>query len=271
MAHKYTLEQQAFFRETASGHSYKEIQTLFMDRFGINLTESAVKSYMANHKLKTGTHRKYGREHIHWLRDNIQGIRFKELTSMFNERFGFNISAAALISFCDRFGLHNGIESRFNTGHEPTQFKKGHVPANKGKKGISYAGSEATQFKKGHIPQTWKPVGTETVRSDGYTWVKVAEPNKWREKHRMMWEAVNGPVPVGYAVIFADGNKQNVMLENLMLITRAQLVRLNQKNLIGNSADLTRTGILVADIMTKIAERRRESKRKRRPKQHEER
>jgi len=255
--HRYTQEQHAFFREAASGHSYKEIQTMFADRFGIELTETAVKSYMANHRIKTGTYRKYGREHVDWLRENIQGTRFKDLTRMFNERFGFNIGVAAMISLCDRFGLHNGIESRFNTGWKPTQFKKGHVPANKGKKGISYPGCTATQFKKGNMPQTWKPVGTETVRGDGYTWVKIAEPNKWREKHRLIWEAANGPVPAGRAVIFADGDKMNVTLENLMLITRAQLARLNQNSLIGGSADLTRAGILVADIMTKIAERHR--------------
>ena len=107
------------------------------------------------------------------------------------------------------------------------------------------------------MPQTWKPVGTETVRSDGYTWVKIAEPNKWREKHVLLWKAANGPVPAGCVLLFADGNQRNITLENLILISRAQLVRLNQKNLIGGSADLTRAGLLVADIMNKMAERRR--------------
>lgn len=274
MARRYTPEQHAFFHEDAAGHSYKEIQDMFTDRFGIELTESAVKSYMTNHKLKTGTYRKYGQEHINWLRENIQGTHFKELTRMFNERFGFSIGTAAMISLCDRFGLHNGIDSRFNPARDnagvPYRFPKGHVPANKGKKGVSYPGMEATQFKKGNLPQTWKPVGTETVRGDGYTWVKVAEPNKWREKHRLIWEKTNGPVPAGHAIIFADGNKQNVTMENLMLITRAQLARLNQNNLIGSSADLTRTGVLVADIISKVAERRQGAKRGRRKLKQEE-
>lgn len=76
----------------------------------------------------------------------------------------------------------------------------------------------------------------------------------------MLWEAANGPVPPGHALIFADGNKQNITLENLILVTRAQLARLNQNNLIGGSADLTRAGLLVADIIAKIAERRRGAK-----------
>lgn len=201
--------------------------------------------------------RKYEQEHVDWLRENIRGTRFNDLTRMFNERFGFSIGVAAMISLCDRFGLHNGIDSRFNPSMVnagiPYRFPKGHIPANKGQIGVRL--SPATEFKKGHIPQTWKPVGTETVRSDGYTWVKLAEPNKWREKHRLIWEATNGQIPAGHAVIFADGNRQNVVLENLMLVKRSQLVRLNQNNLIGGSAELTRAGLLVADIVTKIAER----------------
>lgn len=208
---------------------------------------------------------RYTSEHIDWLRKNIHGIRFKVLTKMFNEHFGLNVSVTAMISLCNRYGLYNGIDSRFNpvmvNAGVLYRFQKGHVPANKGKKGISYPGMAATQFKKGNIPQTWKPVGTETVRSNGYIWVKVAEPNKWREKHRLIWEKANGPVPAGHAIVFADGNKQNVTLENLILITRAQLARLNQNNLIGGSADLTRTGILVADVISKVAKRHRSAKR----------
>lgn len=256
---RYTPEQHAFFREAAPGHSYKEIQNMFAERFGLEITETAVKNYLANHKLRTGTQRKYNQEHINWLRENIRGTHYKELTQMFNERFGLNVSVTALASLCYKYGLHNGIDSRLNLAKAgtPYRFQKGNIPFNKGRKGISYPGMEATQFKKGNRPHTWKPVGTETVRSDGYTWVKIAEPNKWREKHRIIWEAANGPVPKGHAIIFADGNKQNIRLENLMLVTRAQLARLNQNGLIGGSADLTRAGILVADIISKIAECRR--------------
>ncbi|MPM21480.1 hypothetical protein SDC9_67924 [bioreactor metagenome] len=264
MACRYTPDQHAFFREDATGHSYKEIQTMFAARFGVELTEIAVKSYMTNHKLKTGTYRKYGPEHVDWLRENIQGTRFKDLTRMFNERFGFCIGVAAMISLCDRFGLHNGIDNRFNpsmvNGGIPYRFPKGHIPANKGKNGISYPGMADTQFKKGHMPKNWKPIGSETVRSDGYVWVKVEEPNKWREKHRLIWEAANGAVPKDHVLLFADGNALNITLENLILISRAQLVRINQNGLIGGSADLTRAGLLVADIMAKTAERRRSAR-----------
>jgi len=102
--------------------------------------------------------RKYSPEHIEWIKANIQGCRFKELTDMFNKQFGMNLRVSAMISLSDRHSLHNGIDSRLNTGYEPTQFKKGHVPANKGRKGVG--GWEPTQFKKGHVAVNYRSVGS---------------------------------------------------------------------------------------------------------------
>jgi hypothetical protein len=43
----------------------------------------------------------------------------------------------------------------------------------------------------------------------------------------------------------------------LQLVTRSQLVRLNQNNLIRDNAELTKTGIIIVDIYGKIGERER--------------
>lgn len=48
------------------------------------------------------------------------------------------------------------------------RFPKGHVPANKGAKGISYPGMEATQFKKGQKSFNWMPLGSERHSKGGY-------------------------------------------------------------------------------------------------------
>jgi hypothetical protein len=58
-------------------------------------------------------------------------------------------------------------------------------------------------------------------------------------------------------VIFGDGDKQNIDISNLMLVSRKQLVRLNQNGLIQGDIELTRTGIIIADVMSKIGERRK--------------
>lgn len=107
------------------------------------------------------------------------------------------------------------------------QFTSGHTPANKGKMMSPelYAKCAPTMFKKGNTPKNHREVGSERVGKDGYLWVKVAEPNKWRCKHRIIWEEANGPIERGYNVQFKDGNPQNISLDNLYLISRAQQLK----------------------------------------------
>lgn len=45
--------------------------------------------------------------------------------------------------------------------------------------------------------------------------------------HVLLWEEYNGKVPSNHAVVFKDGNKQNITIENLELVTRAELMRRN--------------------------------------------
>jgi len=205
--------------------------------------------------------RKYTQEHIDFLAANIQGCPFKDLTAKFNERFGRALSVTAVVSLTHNHGLHNGRDSRFNEGNKATQFKKGFVPWNKGMKGVG--GWEPTQFKKGSLPWNYQPVGAERVNTYGYVDIKTADPNRWKGKHVLIWEAANGQVPDGHVVIFGDGDKRNFELENLILVSRKQLVRLNQNNLIKNNAELTKAGIIIADIHNRIGDRKRAEKKAR--------
>ena len=62
-----------------------------------------------------------------------------------------------------------------------------------------------------------------------YLHIKIAEPNKWQMLHSYIWETKHGKIPKGHCVIFKDKNTLNVSLKNLMLVSRSELVRLNQK------------------------------------------
>ncbi|HEU4708777.1 MAG TPA: hypothetical protein VFS17_05645, partial [Methylophilaceae bacterium] len=97
------------------------------------------------------------------------------------------------------------LSSRLRREDAPSvayRFPKGHVPANKGKKGISYPGMEATQFKPGHKPGNYRPVGSTRICSkDGYVLIKIEEGMfKWKALHRIVWERMNGAVPPGHVV-----------------------------------------------------------------------
>lgn len=120
-----------------------------------------------------------------------------------------------------------GRRTACNPNSIAARFGKGHIPGNKGKKMDPeiYEMIRHTMFAKGHVPTNHKPVGSERVSVDRYVEVKVAEPNKWRLKHRVVWEEANGPIPAGCNVQFRNGNTQDVRLENLFLISRAEQMR----------------------------------------------
>lgn len=113
------------------------------------------------------------------------------------------------------------------------RFHSAQTPWNKGKKGWCGEGCERTQFKKGQIPKNWKPLGYERISTDGYLERKVRDlqgGKNYRSVHLILWESVNGPLPPGHAVVFKDGNKQNITLDNLELVSRAELMRRNTRH-----------------------------------------
>lgn len=114
-----------------------------------------------------------------------------------------------------------------------TRFHKGQIPPNKGKK-VSpeiYEKMSPTMYKKGHISENKREVGAERVNVYGYIEIKVAEPNVWRLKHRIVWEQHNGAIPPGYNVQFKNHNTQDCRIENLYLISKAEQMR-NENSLI---------------------------------------
>jgi hypothetical protein len=194
---------------------------------------------------------RYTPEQAAFIIEHYKGRSNKELSEMINEQFDLNLSVTQVKTFKANRKLNSGLTGRFELGQ---------VPVNKGTKGLYNVGGNRTSFKKGHKPKNYRPVGSERVNVDGYIEVKVADPNKWRLKHSVVWEEANGPIPKGHCVIFLDGNRINLSLDNLQLITRNQLARLNQNHLIFNDAELTKTGIIIADIRSKINDRKKKIK-----------
>ena len=88
------------------------------------------------------------------------------------------------------------------------------------------------------------PIGTERLYH-GYIQVKVKQPDVWKLKQTVVWENANGKVPAGYRLLFLDGNKKNVTLDNLTLVSQAELNTLNAMNYKAKSGELTKTALAV--------------------------
>lgn len=139
-------------------------------------------------------------------------------------------------------------------------FKPGHIPANKGKTLSEETRRKvsASWFPRGAVPHTRKPVGSKTITKDGYVKIKTGEPKQWHFLHVLNWTREHGPVPQGKVVIFLDGNKQNCDTSNLMCVSRAALVRANQKGMIKPNAKVTKSGLLLCELNAGVRKRRRE-------------
>lgn len=122
-----------------------------------------------------------------------------------------------------------------NHGGRKAQFRKGEATWNKGKHYMPGGRCSEGWFKpgsrSGRANELYRPIGSERINKDGYLERKINDgellQRRWRAVHILEWEAVNGPLPKGHAVVFKDGNKRNVTLENLELVTRAELMRRN--------------------------------------------
>lgn len=189
----------------------------------------------------------YTGEQKEFIAKNVLGRGNVELTDSFNKHFNVSLEVNQIRAFKKKHKLSSGLDGRF---------KKGQAPHNKGKKKY-WKGGEETRFKKGNKPYNYMPVGSVRINADDYVDIKIADPNKWKGKHILVWEDNNGPVPRGKCIIFGDRNNRNFNPDNLICVSRSELIVLNNKGLIQNDAELTKIGVGIARIELEIGKRRK--------------
>lgn len=255
---RYTAEHIEFLRTGYLSMNVHDLTKAFNKKFKMAKPETSIKSTLKNHKIRCGRAHKdrlinrlrlFTPDQVRFLRDNYEGRSIAEMTDLFNKKFRAEIT---------RQQIRSAVKNRHITSGRTGQFKKGHRSWNKGKKG--YMGPNRTSFKKGSIPANERPIGSERICSkDGYVWIKVEEwdhnfnrPTRWKHKHVHIWEKENGPVPDGHAVIFRDGDKLNIDPPNLMLVTRAELLRLNQYGYKDTPGELKPSVLALAKLEVKV-------------------
>lgn len=187
---------------------------------------------------------KWTDEEKEYLASIVKGSTYKEITEKMNDKFEYNFSEEQIKGAMARYKLPTG------TGG---YFKKGSTPWNKGLKG--YMGANKTSFKKGTIPPNQVPIGTESITKGGYIKVKVGEPNKWKLKQRYIYEQHYGEIPKDCNVIFADKNIRNFDINNLILVSKAEMLILNNNKLIFEDKELTKVGVNIAKVIDKAKKR----------------
>lgn len=182
-------------------------------------------------------------EEKEYLSKITPGHHYHEIVDLMNKKFERTFTMNMIKGAVGRYKLNTGFNG---------QFKKDNIPHNKGLS-MCYSGCEKTWFKKGRVPSNCKPIGSERIDRDGYTSIKVTH-NKWKFKHRVIWEKINGPIPKGHSLIFADGDKTNISIDNLILVSRKELLVINKRKLIKDDAELTKSGVNLSKLLVKISD-----------------
>jgi len=130
------------------------------------------------------------------------------------ERCGFNRSIKGICHYASAHGL---------TCKHAGGFKVGSTPPNKGKKMTPeiYEKCKINFFKSGENHPLIKPVGT--IAFQGGDWRIKLETGKWVFYHRYLYEQTYGEIPAGHRIIFKDGDKNNVTIDNLLCVSESQL------------------------------------------------
>lgn len=184
---------------------------------------------------------RYTDEEKAFMSEIVPGHSYAQIKRIFTEKFGWEISAEQIKTYITRYHLNTG-----RTGY----FEKGHIPSNAGKKMTAdvYKKISPTMFKKGHISGNYRPVGSERINKDGYIEIKTKAPSTWKLKHRFIWENTYGAIPKDSIVIFKDGNKQNVTIDNLMLIKKSVNAVLNHSGLAKYTGEFKEAAIKLAEL-----------------------
>lgn len=157
-------------------------------------------------------------EKLKYLKKIVKGRTCCEIADMMNDNFKtLYFTPSRIKHYKRRFGLVSGIDSR---------------------------------FKKKQIPHNKKNIGYEFIDTKtGYSYIKTK--TGWKLKHRYLYEKIYGKIPKGYSVIFADQDKNNFDINNLILVNDRDKLVAKNKRLFTSNQELTKTGLLIAKLSNK--------------------
>lgn len=189
-----------------------------------------------------------------FLREKAPYLPQREAMSRFKDRFGIELTLCQYKNKKHKLGIKKvtrnaGWFTGINGGFKNEEHKRKFIERGK-----------ATRFKKGQIPHNaiGKELGRERVSKDGYIEVKVKEhhtPGKndtYRCKHLIIWEREHRQrVPKNHAVLFADHNKRNFDPDNLVLVSRRNLLMINRLGLEYYDRESLEVAVMIAEIRYK--------------------
>ena len=192
--------------------NFEELTKDFNNTFGTTFTRSAVwhkTNRILNNQITRKTDRVLPRvvwtnEMIEYLKEHLNECSYNTLSVKMSEKFNCYITTSSLEHKVARLGLKKDLSA-----------VKGYANENRG------------CFKKGQISPNRKPLGYERFDADGNVWIKYAHPDKFMRKSRWVYIQHYGEIADGMNVVQINGDKMDFRIENLRVLTNADLAYFN--------------------------------------------
>lgn len=264
-----TNEQVEFLKINFKQLGYKELTERFNRKFNERKKITQIRKACKKHKLQK---RKlvYTDEQIEFIKNMYKGISHEELTRLFNNKYGTKRTVKQIKNVCHVRNFLNNRNIRYT--EEEIQWLQDTVPGKRWSEVTTLFNEKFSRKKtknqimifccsKGiHNGIPFGPSdandGSIYIKDSRYSLIKV--DGRWESMGRHEWQKHFGTLHNGYIVIYADGNCKNFSKDNLLAVTRAELITLNRKNLLFSVPEHTKTGVLIAKLLLKIKERQKE-------------
>lgn len=168
---------------------------------------------------------KYTKEFEDFVKENISKYTKEDFISLLEKRYKIKMTKTTLRCYIKR---HN-IKGRY------------------------------IDYKEYMVRSTAKhKIGAERMTKDGII-VKVAQPNVWRRKSRVMYEKYhNCKLTDDDYILFLNGNRNDFSKENLFKSTNQEKCYLHNWGTSSKNKEITKTGILSARLYIKAKEKKYE-------------
>lgn len=200
----------------------RELVDAFNKKFNLKVTPHQMKYFRHQNDIKFFNYQKeeeYTDEQKKFVKYYGPGRSNSEFTEMFNDKFGTSKT-----------------EQQMSNIKRYLKVKSGTVGG----------------IKKGSPGLRRLPTGTTKVRN-GFTEIKVLQPDTWRLLHHLIWEEYNErPVPDDHIVVFKDGDRTNFDIENLLCVEKALTRHIfdygNVDTVIKSTSELTKASLNLARV-----------------------
>ncbi len=259
---KYSAEVTEYIKAHASKCSSREMAKKCNELFGTDLTYEKIRGFYYRHGIKAGKREKleakvWPPEVAQIVFENYKGRSRAEMAELLKEKTGRDYTPMQIKGFMGRHKLDSGITGRFEKG--TPAWNKGKTWDELGIPEESQRRSRLTCFKKNSVSPNTCPLGTIKKTDDGYLIIKVRSKGtqweRWKLLHRKVWEEHNGPIPPGMVIAFKDGDRTNVDINNLFIMSQAENVTMNTKKYKTSNPDATMAGLQVVKLMAAVKEK----------------